>query len=186
MLILKDFSTSPESPCAIALGAFDGVHAGHRAVIEAAVRAAREEGLIPAVFTFSELPKNALSGSTSVFPLCSFEEKAELISLLGVELMWAPPASRELLSTPAEDFVREILVKRLRAEHVVCGEDHRFGHGGRGNAGLLRSILAEYGVRLTIVPPVEINGERVSSTRIRKLLCEGRIDDARELLGRSV
>lgn len=181
MLILHDFSTSPSGPCAIALGAFDGVHAGHRAVIEAAVRASHTEGLTPAVFTFSELPKLALTGAKSVFPLCSFEEKAELIAGLGVELMWAPPASPELLSTPAEEFVRGILIGRLRAAHVFCGEDHRFGKGGLGDAALLRSVLSEYGVKLTVAAPVVLNGEKVSSTRIRRLLTEGRIDEARAL-----
>lgn len=186
MIILKDISVSPERETAIALGAFDGVHLGHRAVIETAVGEAEASGLIPAVFTFSELPKNALAQGRRVPPLCSFEEKARLISALGAELMWAPAASRELLSTPAEEFVREILIGRLRAAHIFCGEDHRFGKGGAGDVDLLCRIARGEGAKVTEVPPVEIGGERVSSTRIRRLLTEGRIDDARALLGHGI
>lgn len=188
MRIITDISKASPEPKAIALGTFDGVHLGHRAVIRAACDSARDGGLIPAVFTFSGLPRNAFcaGGSERIHPLCTFAEKARLIEALGVELMFAPAFTKELYTIPAEEFISEILIKRLGARHIVCGFDHRFGAGGAGNVELLMSVCREKGCAVTILPPVTVNGEKVSSTRIRALLERGYIDNARELLGHGI
>ena len=171
-------------PAAVALGTFDGVHLGHRAVIEKAVAIAREEGLSPAVFTFSELPKNAfLPPEKRAWPLCSFPEKAELIASLGVELLLAPPFTKQIASMPPEEFIVKVLIGRLKAKHVVCGYDHRFGAGGCGDAELLMRVCSLHGAAVTVIPPVTVNGEKVSSSRIRALVERGCIETARELLG---
>ena len=182
MLIIKDIDHILPAPTAIALGNFDGVHLGHRAVIRAAVEAAEEEGLVPAVFTFSTLPKP----SRGNWPLTGFDEKARLISALGAKLMLAPAFSEEVRSIDAERFVREVLIGRLKAGHIVCGTDHRFGKGAKGDPELLVRIAEPLGVRVTVIPPVMMNGERISSTRIRALIAEGRISAARELLGHDI
>lgn len=187
MIIELSAEYRSSSPAAIALGTFDGVHIGHRAVIEAAVSAAHEERLVPAVFTFSTLPKNAfLPPQKRVWPLCSFDEKAALMGSLGVELLIAPAFDAALASIPPEDFVRGILTGRLNARHVFCGEDHRFGAGGRGDAELLERICRSEGVRVTVIPPVCVNGEKVSSTLIRSLIEKGYVENARELLGHGI
>jgi riboflavin kinase/FMN adenylyltransferase len=188
MLIISDINTAFEAqcagPCAVALGTFDGVHLGHRAVIRTAVEAAKAEGLVPAVFTFTGLPRNAfLPPEKRIAPLISFPEKAALIEALGVKLMLAPDFN-EVANIPAEDFVREILIKRLSARHIVCGYDHRFGAHGAGDAELLMRICREEGAAVTVIPPVTKDGLRVSSTRIRTLLELGLYDRASELLGR--
>ena len=162
------------------------MHLGHRAVIRAACESAAAEGLTSAVFTFSGLPRNAfLPESKRIPPLCTFEEKARLIEALGVGIMFAPDFNglREL---PAAEFISEILIKRLRAKHIVCGFDHRFGAGGAGGAELLMRLCREYGCAVTVLPPVTVRGEKVSSSRIRSLLEEGRVADARELLGHEI
>lgn len=185
MLIVNDISLTLRMPTAIALGTFDGLHAGHRAVIKAAVDAALAESAVPAVFTFSTLPKNAfLPPEEQIRPLLTFGEKASLIRELGVELLFAPAFTRELASVPAESFVRDILIGRLCAKHVVCGYDHRFGAHGAGDPSLLFKLCAEAGVGVTVVPPVVYKGEKLSSTLIRKLLEEGRRAEADELMGR--
>lgn len=172
---------------AIALGAFDGVHLGHRAVIEAAVSAARENGLEADVFTFSQIPKNAfLPPEKRVRPLTSQEEKLRLLTALGVDTVFSPDFTPLFRDMSAETFVRSVLVERLRAKTVVCGFDHRFGAGGRGDASLLLSICGDLGVKAVIVPPVKAGSLVVSSTEIRRLIEEGRIDTARELLGHDV
>ena len=182
MQIIKEIEHISPVPTAVALGNFDGVHLGHRAVIRAAVEAAEKEGLCPAVFTFSTLPKPARGN----WPLTGFEEKARLIGGLGAELLLAPPFSEEVRSIGAKRFVTEVLIGRLKAKHVFCGEDHRFGKGAAGDPELLTRIALPLGVRVTVLPPVMMNGERISSTRIRALLSEGRVSDARELLGHEI
>ena len=170
------------SDTVIALGAFDGVHAGHREVIRTAVDIARAKGLVPTVFTFSDLPKNAfLPEEKRIVPLCSFSERAERISELGVSVLIAPEFS-SIRGVGAEEFVNGVLLSRLGARHIVCGEDHRFGAGGSGDAGLLKELCGLMGVPVTIVPPVIRGGRRVSSTLIRELVAEGRSREAEALL----
>lgn len=182
MRIIDGFNIVPEGDTSIALGTFDGVHLGHRRVICSAVAAAREEGLIPTVFTFSDLPKNAfLPEEKRAAPLCSFDEKARLICSLGVELMIAP-AFLTVKDIPAEEFINGIIIRGLRAKHVVCGEDHRFGAGGKGDAELLIKLCIKSGVAVTIVPPVMSGEKRISSTLIRALLEEGKKNEAEKLL----
>ena len=186
MQLITDPDLIRSGPVSVALGTFDGVHIGHRAVIRAAVESAQAEGLTPAVFTFSELPRNSfLPPEKRVKPLCSFAEKAALIERMGVELLLAPPFSA-LRETPPDEFIREVLIGRLGAKHIVCGWDHRFGAGGAGDTELLMRICREEGAAVTVIPPIMRRGEKVSSTLIRKLLGEGRIADARELLGHEI
>lgn len=179
MLLIKNLDYISERPTSVALGAFDGVHLGHRAVIGAAVEAAEKEGLVPAVFTFS----GPLRSAPGAWQLTGFEEKARLIEELGAELILAPAFSEEVRSIEAERFVKEILIGRLNARRIFCGQDHRFGCMAKGDPELLKRTAAPFGVTVTVVPPVTANGEKISSTRIRALLAQGRIDTARELLG---
>lgn len=187
MKIIRSIDFISDKPTAVALGTFDGVHLGHRAVIEAAVRAARAEGLTPAVFTFSELPKNAfLPDGKKIMPLCSLAEKEKLMDSLGAELLLAPRFDERVSTIPAESFVKEVLIGRLHAKHIVCGFDHRFGAKGAGDTELLMRVCREEGAAVTVIPPVSVGGRVVSSTLIRSLLEKGYVEDARELLGHEV
>lgn len=185
MLTVNDINEIPALPCAVALGTFDGVHAGHRAVIKAAVDAAANEGIASAVFTFATLPKNAfLPPEKRIVPLIGPCEKARLIASLGVDLLIMPGFTEELAAIPAERFIRDIIIGRLGAKRIVCGFDHRFGAGGAGNADLLLSVCRGEGVGVTVVPPVMHGGEKISSTLIRELIKNGRLDEADSLLGK--
>lgn len=193
MIITEDIFYTPAEPTAIALGTFDGVHIGHRAVISAAVElaaSAREregEGLLSAVFTFADLPRNAFLPEERRIPaLCSPLRRAELIAELGVDIMVCPKFASPLKDMSAEDFINDILICSLRARHIVCGYDHRFGAGGMGDAELLMHICRRAGVGVTIVPPVTYNGRRVSSTDIRAALAEGDTETARNMLGHEI
>ena len=184
MKLTCDWKYSPKTPTAVALGTFDGVHMGHRAVISAAVKLAHAEKLTPAVFTFADLPRNAFLPDDMRIPaLCTAAERAELIASLGVELMVCPEFP-SLMDMPADAFVKEILLGCLRAKHIVCGYDHRFGSGGKGDAELLIRLCRDAEVGVTIVPPVLYLGERVSSTRIRAALAAGDTEAASAMLGR--
>lgn len=159
-------------PRAIALGTFDGLHLGHKAVICAAVSAARERGMIPAVFTFSDNP----SGGGL---LLTREDKLELLEKWGVQEVYAPPFPR-VRDIPAQAFLREILRGRCAAAALFCGEDFRFGKNAAGD---VRLLAGEPEVKLTVIPPVLDGEEKISSTRVRAALREHRLPQALAMLG---
>ena len=176
MKIVRDMQERWQAaPCALALGAFDGLHRGHRAVIDAAMAAARQAGLAPGVFTFEDSPSGAPALQTA-------EDKLALLAAWGVEWVFTPgfPAVKDL---EARAFFEEVLVKKCGARALFCGEDFRFGKGAAGDVDSLRAWCAETGVSLTVVPPVTEGREKISSTRIRQAVEAGDIPAANELLG---
>lgn len=167
----------------IALGYFDGVHLGHQKVIEKAVEVAREKGLASAVMTFYPHPSVVLKPSAkrkdSLTPL---EMKADLIEKLGADILFFVRFDSRLSQLSPQDFVDNYLI-RLHAKHVVAGYDFTFGRMAAGNM----SNIDEYSRSMfsyTVVPKVELFGEKVSTTHIRALVAEGAVDDASLLLGR--
>jgi len=170
-------AASPSERTAVALGYFDGLHLGHIGVITAAL--AKHE-LKPAVFTFNcdtTLPK-----FQNPEDIISFENKCELMQKVGVEYLYAPDFA-EVCGYPAEEFVTEILMKRLNAGFACCGRNFRFGKGGSGTPEILKELGKKHGFEVEIVPDVCHNGEIISSTHIRELIREGEIEQANTLLG---
>ena len=163
---------------AVALGYFDGVHLGHRAVIGAAVAAARCAGLTPAVFTFELAEGNTLKGGR----LLSRSEKYRRMAELGAREILAPPFAAFCALTP-EDFVEQVLVGCFAAKAVFCGDNFTFGARAAGDVERLRALCAPHGIAVTVVEMAQYGGRTVSSTRIRAALEEGRLDDANAMLG---
>ena len=163
---------------AVALGYFDGVHLGHRAVIGAAVAAARRAGLTPAVFTFELAEGNTLKGGR----LLSRSEKYRRMAELGAREILAPPFAAFCALTP-EDFVEQVLVGCFAAKAVFCGDNFTFGARAAGDVERLRALCAPHGIAVTVVEMAQYGGRTVSSTRIRAALEEGRLDDANAMLG---
>ncbi len=164
---------------AVALGYFDGLHLGHVGVITTAMEQ-RDKGLHTAVFTFncdSTLPK-----FESQEDIISFENKCELMRRIGVEYLYAPDFA-EVCGYTAEEFISEILVKRLNAGFACCGSNFRFGKNGSGTPELLKEIGARYGIEAVTVADVCHEGEMISSTHIRELIRNGEIRQANTLLG---
>ncbi len=162
---------------AVALGYFDGLHLGHIGVISAAMK---QEPLKSAVFTFNcdtTLPK-----FQEPEDIISFENKKELFEKIGVEYLYAPDFA-EVCGFSDEEFITEILVKRLNAGYACCGSNFRFGKKGMGTPERLREIGAKYGIKAETVPDICHNGVMISSTHIRELIREGKITEANELLG---
>ena len=183
MLIFHDLSRKSEYPTVAALGFFDGVHLGHRAVIAEAVKQARAQNGKGAVFTFEPPHHTDRAVSKSdVKLLQSPESRDRVMEELGVELVLCPPFESFYNFSP-EEFVREILKNCLNCRGVVCGEDYRFGKKGAGNAALLRELAEPMGIAVTALEPVTWKGETVSSSRIRRCLLEGDTELAGELLG---
>ena len=172
-------------PCgrgAVALGFFDGLHIGHAAVVSRTL-SYQQEGLCPCVFTFTMDGGHPAAKSTAN-ALTTERQKEQLLENWGVRLVLCPDFS-EFHAMEPESFVDEILVRRLNANAACCGEDFRFGKKAAGDVGQLAALCQARGIRLDVVPPVTFEGERVSSTRIRHLLGEGRVADANRMLGRA-
>jgi riboflavin kinase/FMN adenylyltransferase len=157
-------------PRHVAIGTFDGVHRGHQAVIEGA----------DTVLTFDPHPLEVLHPAALPKLIMPFEVKRDVIEGLGVEELVVIPFDREFATLTAEQFVEGVLIERLGAERVSVGENFRFGAKARGDPAMLAS-RAEF--ETCVVPLVEIDGETVSSTRVRALVAAGDMEGARHCLG---
>ena len=178
MKIVRSLEEMGETaPSSLALGAFDGLHRGHMAVIGRAC-APGEGGrrLQPALFTFSRSP----AGNSAVL---TGRDKERLLEDAGVEVLYSLEFS-QVKDWEAEAFVEQVLFETCAAQRLCCGEDFRFGRGARGDTALLQTLCDRRGVELTVVPPVKEGGEKVSSTRIRAAVEAGDISLANRLLGR--
>ena len=176
---LDELPAAPQGR-AIAVGTFDGVHLGHRQVIQSALDWARSHDCSACVVTFDPHPLHVLQPDDPPRLLTPPEVKADLISGLGVDELLMIPFTREFSEMEAGEFCEQVLVGALQARHVSVGANFRFGHGARGDAAMLES-RPEF--ETTVVPLVERDGHPVSSSRIRKLLEGGEVSAAAELLG---
>ena len=157
-------------PRRVAVGTFDGVHRGHRAVIEGA----------DTVLTFEPHPVSVISPGNEPKLLTTLQRKAELVATLGVRELVVIPFDREFASRSAQEFVDDVLVGRLGATHVSVGENFHFGNRAQGDAALLR---AESRFETRVAPLLEVDGEIVSSSHIRGLVAGGALEYAGTLLG---
>jgi len=172
------------SGTAVTIGAYDGVHLGHRALLADLVARARAAGLSPVVVTFDRHPASVVRPESAPPLLTDLDQKLELLAECGIERTLVVPFDRARADESAEDFVRAVLVETLEAKLVVVGEDFHFGHRRRGNVALLRELGQEHGFE---VVGVRLTGEDlapVSSTRIRSLVAAGDVVGAAALLGR--
>ena len=166
---------------AVTLGKFDGVHVGHRRLIEE-VNESREEGLKTVAFTFSMHPCRLFS-NREIKLIYTEEEKTSLFSETGVDILVYFPFDDVTAQMPPEEFILEILVKRLHAVKIVGGPDFCFGNKRSGNIQLLEKYAKKCGYELSIVDKVMFGGENVSSSRIRTALAKGEMDAVRQMLG---
>ncbi len=180
---LEDFP-QPETPRVLAVGTFDGVHLGHRAIVEEVIGRAKKRDSRSAALTFDPHPQRFLRRQVPPGLLSPSEEKAELLSQIGLDSLFVLRFDQKLALVEPEEFVEEILQRRLRVCEVVVGFSHRFGRERRGEPSLLRSLGHKLGFQVTVVEPVVVKGVVVSSTRIREALGRGEVEYARELLGR--
>jgi riboflavin kinase/FMN adenylyltransferase len=168
----------------IALGNFDGFHLGHQAVVREAVEWARAEGRPAIVATFDPHPARHFAPHLPPFRLTTLDQREELFAAAGADAMLVFHFDAELAGTSAEDFVRELLARRLGAAGVATGEDFTFGKGRAGDAAALARLGAEAGIEAHAVGPVMEGGEPVSSSRIRDALKAGDCETATRLLTR--
>lgn len=176
----------------VAIGNFDGLHLGHRALIGRCQRLAAagaavgsvEARLAVAVVTFEPLPQAFFRPQQAPARLSTVYQKLDTLRALGVDLVWLTRFDAQFAGLSARDFVERALVAELGAKHVVIGEDFRFGRGRQGDVALLRELGVEFGFEVQVEPAVHRDGERISSSGIRAHLAAAEFDAAAECLGR--
>jgi riboflavin kinase/FMN adenylyltransferase len=168
----------------VTVGNFDGLHVGHREILRIVTERARARGGESAVYTFEPHPRKVLRPADAPRLLTTLEQKLELMDGAGVDVVVVERFDAAFARRSAEEFVRDVLHARLRPEEVFVGYDFRFGHDREGSMRTLTELGPHLGFAVTIVPEVTVGGRDVNSTRIRELLAEGRVEEARELLGR--
>ncbi len=176
------YGTADDRPSVVSIGKFDGFHVGHRAILDTMNRIAEEKNLRKVLFSFSMSPQAVLSGKQQE-NLLAPEEKRRLAKALGVDLLAEYPFTDEIRTMSAEDFLKDILLDKMKMKEIAAGPDCAFGYSRQGNIDFLRDHENEFGYHLTVVDKVRMHGDIVSSTRIRSLLEEGRIEEVNDLMG---
>ena len=165
-------------------GNFDGLHVGHRAIMDTVTTRAHALGGAAVVYTFEPHPRKVLQPDRAPRLLTTLEQKLELLEAQGVDAVIVEPFTREFARFPAERFVREILHERIDPREVYVGYDFRYGRDREGSMRTLTELGPHLGFAVTIIPEVTVGDRDVNSTRIRELLEEGRVDEAALLLER--
>ena len=168
----------------LCVGAFDGVHLGHRALLARVRERAIECGLMPLAISFEPIPREFFARGASVPRLASAREKIETLAAGGISRLLLLRFDAALVAMSAEAFIEDVLVQRAGAREIWVGADFRFGHARRGDVALLRTCGERHGFSVSVMADVEVGGERVSSSAIRTHLAAGEFDAAARLLGR--
>ncbi|MBI3608231.1 MAG: bifunctional riboflavin kinase/FAD synthetase [Nitrospirae bacterium] len=182
--VLRRLPEQPIRQPLVAVGNFDGVHRGHQAIIAQATRRAGEIGGTSVVLTFDPHPVSVLRPETPFALLTTLDQKVDVMTKLGVDVVVVLPFTLEFSRRSAEQFVREDLGERLGAREVYVGRNFAFGKGREGDVAALERFGESLGMRVVVQPPVLVGETMVSSSAIRRLLREGRVAEVSELLGR--
>jgi riboflavin kinase/FMN adenylyltransferase len=173
-----------DKPVVATLGNFDGLHRGHLAIVERVIEQARQLGGIPTVVTFDPHPQRVLYPERAPHLMLTSDQKARLVARAGIEALVVIPFDRPLAQKSAEQFVAEVLVPRIEPRELYVGPEFRFGSARGGDVQLLAQLGARFGFTAAAVEAVHDSGERISASRIRAELEQGRVAEAARLLGR--
>lgn len=184
MRVLRGFSRPVSSPVVLAIGNFDGVHLGHAALVQAMGRHAEADGLTPTVLSFEPHPREFFAPQSAPARLSTLREKLELLAACGVEQAMICPFNAAFAELSADEFIQRILVDALRVRQLMIGDDFRFGRGRSGDFLTLQRAGQQQGFGVTAMPSVMVDGERVSSSGVRRALAAGDMAHAARLLGR--
>lgn len=172
------------SDVGIALGNFDGFHMGHTKLIKEMIEMSKARGLKSSLLLFENHTKTVIKNKKRPSMLTSNQQKFRLAEKLGIDIVFTIKFTKEIMSLSEEDFIKNILVDKIRCKFAVVGFDYRFGHMAKGTADSLESIGKNYGIETMIIKPVVENGEVISSTLIRNAIKDGNMQEANRLLGR--
>ena len=171
-------------PTVLTLGVFDGLHLGHQQIMQTVAARSKATGANATAITFDPHPRAVLHPESAPPLLQTLDQRLANFKVLGIEQAIVIPFDKEFAAHPAEDFLREIVHERLQAKEVYLGKGFAFGRARGGNIDLLRKMSAELGFIADEVPEVVLRGQRISSSKIRHLLSEGRVNLVRRMLGR--
>jgi riboflavin kinase/FMN adenylyltransferase len=182
--LLRELANLPQElrGGAVAIGNFDGVHLGHARIVDRVIEKARDLGGAALVFTFDPHPVRLLRPAHAPPPLTWTDRKARLLADLGIDAVIAYPTDEQLLALSAEAFFDQIVRQQLDARAMVEGPNFFFGHNRSGTIEVLRQLTNKAGISLDVVEPLVVDGDYVSSSRIRRLIAEGQVDQARHML----
>lgn len=179
--------TTPFQRAVVTIGNFDGVHLGHQALFQEVVRKSREVDGVSVAMTFEPHPMQVLNRNYQPPLITLLEQKIELIGRAGLDVLICVPFTRQFAALTPREFVEDILIRRIGMTAVIVGRDYTFGRHREGNVTLLRTFAEIFDFELVLAdwiePSVAGNG-RISSTKIRELVMEGRVDEVRTMLGR--
>ena len=178
------FSGLPEG-CALTIGNFDGLHLGHQAIVEHLRERAAALGVPAVMVSFEPMPRTFFDPQGAPPRLSSLREKLEDCRALGIDIFACARFDAAFAAMPAERFLNDLLYQRFRARYVMVGEDFRFGRARAGDVALLRRFCSAHDIEVAPMPAVCVDGERVSSTRVRRALAAGDTATAARLLGHS-
>ncbi|MGE0255988.1 MAG: adenylyltransferase/cytidyltransferase family protein [Alphaproteobacteria bacterium] len=184
--VFERYSSLPDRcrRAVVAIGKFDGLHLGHRALIDTAATIADELGAPLGVLTFEPHPRAVFEPEAGPFRLMAPQARARWMDELGVDLLLTQKFDREFASLSPEDFVKEVLVRGMAVRHVVVGHDFRFGSKRGGDAAMLKALGEKHGFGVSVVGAVVVDGEVAGSTTVREHLRGGRPRAAARVLGR--
>lgn len=171
-------------PSGVAIGTFDGLHIGHQQVIGSLLEACARQELRSVVYTFANHPREFTNRDALPNRILTVDEKIDLLDGMGIDLLVMVEFDQEHMEIEAEAFVAQVLLEGLGMKFLAAGYNFHFGRGARGDAAFLERLGAEKGFEVSVTPPYTLDGEPVSSSRIRQRLGEGDIEGANRLLGR--
>ena len=184
MRVLRGYSCPVSTPTVLTVGNFDGVHRGHAALLERLVQVAAEKRLMPAVLTFEPHPREFFAPAAAPARLTILREKLELLAASGVATTVIGRFDASFAQLSADDFIALVLQQGLRLQHLIIGDDFRFGRGRTGDFSLLVERGAQLGFTVEAMAAIEVAGERASSSAVREALALGDMERAARLLGR--
>ncbi|MCP4347023.1 MAG: bifunctional riboflavin kinase/FAD synthetase [Desulfobacterales bacterium] len=189
MELIEDIDkiVKPYKDAVITIGNFDGVHIGHQALFHEVIEKADAVGGKSVALTFEPHPVRVLKQNSHPPLITLYEQKVELISKSGIDILICIPFTREFASVTAKEFVEDILINRIGMAALVVGEDYAFGKNREGNIEFLKTCAEPLGFELTVADWIQAPGNnmgRISSTRIREFVMAGELDKAGKLLGR--
>lgn len=184
MQVFRGVPFHQAGPCALTIGNFDGLHRGHRAMLDRLVAEARRANLPPAVLTFEPHPRELFTPDAAPARLSSLREKLELLRDAGIARVYLAHFNRGFASLSAEAFAGEIVARQIGARYVLVGDDFRFGKGRSGDNRLLATYGQQFGYLAEAMPEIAVDGRRASSTAVREALGSGDLALAEQLLGR--
>lgn len=183
-LVDRDLKNKTFSGTSIALGNFDGVHLGHKMIIDRSIELAQKKGGESLIFTFHPHPLQILKGDRALKRISSLEEKVEIIRELGPDFLFIKDFTMEFAKMKHQQFVEEYLCRTFKARDIVVGRDFSFGYKGRGSVETLREMETKYNYRVEALETVKNQGLPIKSTLIRRMIEEGKMEEIETYLGR--